>query len=99
MIVYHATKFENLGSILDNGLQVNKSPDKMIYFADTEQGAVNFMAIRLCKDILVIKVDIPESELKESFDHSEKFFKCRAFVYDKDIAFDEFEGLSRYQLK
>lgn len=98
MIVYHATKFENLGSILDNGLLVDKSPDKMIYFADTEIGAASFMAVRLCKDILIIKVDIPESELKESFDHSKKFFKCRAFVYDKDIASNEFEGLSRYQL-
>lgn len=80
---YHATPFENFQSIYSKGLK--KGYDGIIYLTETPEDAIKFLRIRLCQDILVIQIDLDESEVVETFDHSEAFFKCRAFGYPHDI--------------
>ena len=85
---YHATPYENLGSILSEGIHVGS--DGVIYLCEKPHEAARFIAIRGCKKILAIEVMVEEDLVKESFDHSEYFFKCKAYSYPKDISIDEF---------
>lgn len=80
---YHATPFENLNSILEKGLK--KGFDNIIYLTETPEDSLKFLRVRLVTDILVIQIDLEESDVVETFDHSEAFFKCRAFGYPHDI--------------
>ena len=85
---YHATPFENLGSIFEKGIQ--KGHDGVIYLTEQPDEAARFVAIRGCRKILVIEVVIEEDMVEESFDHSEAFFKCKAYMYSDNISVDEF---------
>ena len=41
---------------------------------------------------------LEENMVKESFDHSEAFFKCKAYAYPKDISIDEFgDNIKTYE--
>lgn len=86
-ILYHATSMENLGSILENGIEA-RNIEKLVYLAETPQDALKFIALRFYPEMLVIKVKIPkkyEHKIIETFDHSYNFFKCRAFGYQGNI--------------
>lgn len=86
-ILYHATSMENLGSILENGIEA-RNIEKLVYLAETPQDALKFIALRFYPEMLVIKVKIPkkyEHKIIETFDHSYNFFKCRAFGYQGSI--------------
>ena len=85
---YHATPFENIGSIFDKGIL--KGFDGVVYLTEKPEEAVRFVTIRDYKKILVIEVKVEEDLVIESFDHSQMFFKCRAFSYPHNIAIDEF---------
>lgn len=91
---YHATPFSNLDSILENG--IHRSIEGVVYLTTKPGDAAKFVAIRGCGDILVCKVSVDEELVEESFDHNEKFFKCRAFMYSKDILPYEIEDFIRY---
>ena len=93
---FHATPYENLLSIVDNGIKTGC--DRVIYVADNPTSAAMFLAVRGCKDILVVEVKLPSSKLVESFDHSEAFFRCRAFTYDKPISTKHIKNYTRYDL-
>lgn len=93
---YHATPFENLGSILANGIL--PGPDGRVYLTDDPQDAAKFVAIRFCRDILVVKVDLEEDLVEESYDHNEAFFKCKAYTYKGTIRDYDIDDLLRYQL-
>jgi len=47
-----------------------------------------FLKMRGIEKIITFKIDANKLDKKsifESFDHSQSFFGCRAFVYEKDI--------------
>ena len=87
---YHATPFENLNSILRTGIK--KGCDGVVYLAETPEEAARFVAIRGCSKILAVEVLLEEEMVEESFDHSQLFFRCRAFAYPEDISVEEFGG-------
>lgn len=81
---YHATNFDNLASILSKGLLVNKTCDG-IYLCEKSEDCLKFVYMHGLTNVLVLKCKVDERYVKESFDHSQSFFKCRAWVTDKDI--------------
>ncbi len=83
MKYYHATDIKNTISILDNGIKTGI--DGCVYLTKTKEDAVKFIALRTDNDIIVFEVELNEKKVKESYDHSEKFFKCKAYYYSKDI--------------
>lgn len=85
---YHATSFDNLDSILENGL---KSYGDCVYMTENEVDSVKFLAIRLIPKIVTLKIRIKEKDMNnvhETFDHSQRYFGCRAFGYYGDIEVD-----------
>lgn len=94
---YHATPMKNLLSILNEGA-ITKGCDGVVYLCDTQSDAVKFVAIRGEKEILVCECEIDESLVSESFDHSEAFFKCKAYTYPEDISTDEITNYVKYKL-
>lgn len=93
---YHATPFENLESIMDQGL--HKGCDGVVYLTEKPEEAARFVAIRGCKKILVLGMELEEDLVNESFDHSEVFFKCKAYSYSDDIPADEITEFLKYEL-
>lgn len=94
---YHATPFENLCSIFRKGIV--KGCDGVVYLTEKPEEAVRFVAIRGYKKILVIEVEVEDYMVAESFDHSETFFKCRAYSYPQDISIDEFgDNIRTYEM-
>ena len=78
--LYHATSYDNLGNILDEGLKL--SSDRVVYLAETPKDAVKFVVLRGYDRILTVKVKVPkklENTIIGTFDHSFSIFKCRAF--------------------
>lgn len=95
MKVYHATNFDNLSSIIANGLEPK---GEGIFVAESFEQALAFVALRNYSTVAVFELDLPENELTESFDHSESMFcklfgfdSCRAFVYSKHIPADDID--------
>ena len=81
-VMYHATDYKNLGSILVNGL--NKSIEGGVYLADSSINAIKFTAMRGMEEILVLEVSMNKLDsglLEEAFDHDENIFGCKAWVY------------------
>lgn len=81
---FHATEYSNLETILKDGLNVN-SYDGCIYFCESIEDCLKFMALRNYNEIAVIKVKFYDNELIETFDHSFEFFKCRCFAHKHRI--------------
>lgn len=95
---YHATPFGNVNSIFQKGIEVGI--DGVVYLTEKPEEAARFVAIRGYKKILVIEVELEENLVEESFDHSQIFFKCRAFSYPQDIAIDEFgDNIRTFELQ
>lgn len=92
---YHATPFENFESIARQGILKSKF-EGVVFLTEKPQEAVRFLAVRLCREILVCEVEIDESLVEESFDHNEVFFKCRAYVYRGDIKPEEITDYLKY---
>lgn len=93
---YHATPFENLDSIMEKGIL--KDRYGYVYLTTKPDEAARFVAIHMCRDILVVEVDLEEDLVEESFDHSQTFFKCRAYRYQGDVSPDDIREIHRYQL-
>lgn len=81
--LWHATAYDNLGSIIARGLQTGC--DHVVYACENATDAAKFVAIRGVKDILLIQFEVNEQDVDESFDHSQAFFKCRAFSVSHNI--------------
>lgn len=92
---YHATPFENFESIARQGILKNRY-EGVVYLTEKPEEAARFLAIRLCREILVCEVEVDESLVKESFDHNEAFFKCRAYVYHGNIKPEEITDYLKY---
>lgn len=96
---YHATPYSNLHNILSDGLQ--PGPDGLVYMCETPVDALKFLVVRGYKDLLVVEIKIyknMEKNVIETFDHSERFFKCRAFGYNGSLFGRNIGTYTRYQL-
>lgn len=91
---YHATPYDNLWSILINGLK--PGVDKVVYLAETREAALKFICVRCFDPILVIEIELDESKVEESFDHSYEFFKAKAFNYPGLIPADKLGKMWKY---
>ena len=94
---YHATKFENLVSILEKG--IHRGADGVVYLADSPKAALKFVCLRGWDPILVAEVELNKAEVEESFDHSFAFFKERAWAYPKDIPASAVKDLQKYEMR
>lgn len=92
---YHATPYENLASILDKGILKSKY-DGMVYLTEKPEEAARFLAIRLCRKILVCEVQVEEDLVEETFDHNEAFFRCRAYGYKDNIEPEAITNFLKY---
>lgn len=92
---YHATPFENLDSIMDQGL--HKGCDGVVYLTEKPEEAARFVAIRGYRQILVVGVELEEDLVSESFDHNEAFFGCRAYTYPDEIPANEITEFLKYE--
>ncbi len=94
---YHATSKENLTSILKNGLKAGH--DGCVFMTEKEDEAVRFLAVRLIPEIVTFKIKVYKKDydkVQETFDHSQTFFKCRAFGYFGDIRVENIEASKIY---
>lgn len=97
--LYHATTTDKMLSIIGEGIKTKYSCDGYIYLAETKADALKFICIRISGPIVVFQVDFPieeEKNIQESFDHNSNFFKCKSFVYDKDIPSSWLSSAWRY---
>lgn len=92
---YHATSFENLCSIMDDGIK--PGCDGIVYLCEKEIDAVKFPYTRLIRNILVCEVEIEEDKVEETFDHSYLFYKCKAYGYPDVITPDEITGYRKWE--
>lgn len=98
-VMYHATPYENLINILDNGIKADN--DGSVYLCNNSDDCVKFLAVRGIKHVVTFEVRIPkrlENRIFESFDHSQAFFKCRAFGFIGDIAPKMIKPFKHYDL-
>lgn len=76
---YHGASYSNLLKIIKEG-KIKTSMEGIIYLAKTKEEAFRFVALRyMTEDIAVIELDLDDSKVIETFDHSQTFFKARAF--------------------
>lgn len=96
-IFYHSTSFKNLTEIVDKGIEC-RNIEKLVYLCEKSEDCLKFAYMHGCKDILVLKVKVDESDIVETFDHSENFFKCRCFASIKPILPKSIIEYMRYTL-
>ena len=93
--MYHATPWSNFMGIVEEGIK--PGCDHVVYLAETKEEALRFIAIRaMGKPILVVEVEVDQSRLEESFDHSYGFFKARAWVYPETIPWSSVTDAWKY---
>ena len=97
MKFYHATDKKNLGPILIDGIK--PGIDGYVYLCKTAVDALKFMLVRCVQDIIVFEVSLKESEVEETFDHSEAFFKCKAYGATKTIKSNKIINVYDYSIK
>lgn len=98
-VLYHATDYNNLISILEHGLKPGY--DEVVYLAETPEDALKFVCLRGYKNIVTLQVKIykkDEDKIQETFDHNYNFFKCRAFGYYGTIPPKNITPLMKYEL-
>lgn len=96
MKMYHATNYENLGSILENGIL--PSPEGIVYLTEKQDEAPRFLVLRGIKKILVVECEVEETNIEEQFDHNEKFFKCKAYGHYGKIEPESCLNFFKYEI-
>ena len=99
MKYYHSTPYKNLVNIVTEGFK--PGIEGTVFLADSKENALKFTAIRGISHIAVLEVDIPDKQLKkirESFDHAEGFFKCKAWEYCDKIPSEWISSAWEYTL-
>lgn len=84
MKYYHAAPKETMIRIVGEG-KIKKSWDGAVYLCKEAVDSCKFLVMRGMKEMSVIEVEIEENEVTESYDHSEAFFKCKAYMHNGDI--------------
>lgn len=96
MKFYHAAPREAMEKIVAEG-KIRKSWDGEVYLCKKPEDSCKFLAIRGMRKMSVIEVDISESNTRESHDHSEAFFRCKAYMHDGDITLTGNERVWDYE--
>ena len=97
--MYHATSMGNLCDIMNSG--VLPGPDGVVYMCEKPEDSAKFLAVRGIRNILVCEIKVlkrDEKLIHETFDHSERFFKCRAFGYAGHIKPEMVVNYYKYEL-
>lgn len=97
MKFYHVTLRETMDKIVEEGV-LKSSWDGVVYLCKTPEDACKFLAVRLIREMSVIEVELDESEVEESFDHNEHFFKCKAYMHKGDIELTGDEIVTDYEV-
>lgn len=84
MKYYHAAPRETMVKIAGEGI-IKKSWDGMVYLCKEAVDSCKFLIMRGMKEMSVIEIELDENEVEESYDHSEVFFKCKAYMHNGDI--------------
>ena len=97
MLLWHASPYSNIESILNNGLLTSNGK---LFFADKVDSAVLFVYMKGEKHIVAFPVEFTEEEVKESFDHNVDTFKCRCFSVTKNIPYSRIieDEIMKYEL-
>lgn len=98
MKMYHATSYDNLISIMDNGIITNNI-EGLVYLCEKPEEAVRFPYMHLVRDIVVFEVEVNKKNIVETFDHSETFFKCRAYGHIGNITASKIKNIYRYDMR
>ena len=91
--LYHATTRENAMKIFGSHC-IKPGIDGLVYMADTAENALKFLSpyheaaqkgkfVATVIPIRIKKAD--EAKVIETHDHSEEYFKCRAYGYEGEI--------------
>lgn len=98
MTLYHATTEEGFVSICESQCIKPRFSDKTVYLAKSPISAIRFVAHRvpITEDLYVFEVDIPDSNVFETFDHNPSFFKCRSYGYKGSIGTGMCTGCIKY---
>lgn len=96
-IFYHATSMDNLLSIYESGILVDKTVYG-IYLCEKPEDCLKFVYLHRLTNVLMLKCKVDERHVEESFDHSQAFFKCSSYVTDKDIPTKNILEYIRYDL-
>lgn len=84
MKYYHAAPKETMLKIVGEG-RIRKSWEGVVYLCKEAVDSCKFLVIRGMREMSVIEVDIDEDRVTESHDHSETFFRCKAYMHEGDI--------------
>ena len=95
MKFYHATTLENMEKIAASGF-IKKSWDGVVYLCKDPIDACKFLVLRGLRKMCVIETELDENDVQESFDHSQSFFKCKAYIHNGDIRFTGAEKVEEY---
>lgn len=96
-IFYHATSFDNLHSILTQGVKL-RNCEKLTYMCTSKNDCLKFAKIRGVRHVVVLELVVPEADVVETFDHSEAFFKCRCWGCTKDLPPEAIRSCWEYTL-
>lgn len=96
-IYYHATAFDNLGSILNEGI-VPKNMEGVTYMCKAPNDCLKFMLVHRIHEVLMLKVQVDDKDVTEMFDHSYEFFQCRCFGANKTIDTKDILSYTKYSL-
>ena len=96
MKYYYATTKECIAKIVKDRV-ISHSCGGVVFLCTDPIDACKFIAIRGEKEVYTIEVDLPEDCIKESDDHSETFFRCKAYTYFGDIKLTGKEKVQRYK--
>ena len=97
MKFYHATQCDNARKIVSDGKI--KAHAGEVFLCRTPLDACKFLVIRGVKKITVFELNLKKDEVHESFDHSEAFFQCKAYVHDGDIILNAGVKIMRYEFE
>lgn len=93
---YHATTPENAESIISDGvLKANAFGE--VFVCKKPLDCCKFLLIRGVRNIAVIELELEENEVEESHDHSESFFRCKAYIHRGDIELCGLETVTGYE--
>ena len=84
MKAYHETTNENMERIAQYGV-IKTSCGGVVYLCKRPEDACKFLLIRGLKKMCVIEVNVENKKIHESNDHSEAFFRCKAYMHDGEI--------------
>lgn len=98
MKYYHATSEEAWKQIKEDTF-IKTGCDGVIYLCKDPQEACRFLVLRGIDPIIVLEFEFKVNQIKETFDHSQIFFKCRAYSYSKNISILDIKSIKTYTSK